>query len=42
MTGTKIGPAIGAPITAALISLYDWRIMFMVLGLGSLLWLHPG
>ena len=23
MTGTKIGPAIGAPITAALISLYD-------------------
>jgi len=41
MTGTKIGPAIGAPITAALISLYDWRIMFMVLGLGSLLWLVP-
>jgi MFS transporter, ACS family, D-galactonate transporter len=41
MTGTKIGPAIGAPITAALISLYDWRIMFMVLGLGSLLWLAP-
>jgi MFS transporter, ACS family, D-galactonate transporter len=41
MTGTKIGPAIGAPVTAALISLYDWRIMFMVLGLGSLLWLAP-
>ena len=41
MTGTKIGPAIGAPVTAALISLYDWRIMFIVLGLGSLLWLAP-
>ena len=41
MTGTKIGPAIGAPITAALIALYNWRIMFVVLGLGSLLWLVP-
>jgi MFS transporter, ACS family, D-galactonate transporter len=41
MTGTKIGPAIGAPITAWLIALYDWRVMFMVLGLGTLLWLIP-
>jgi MFS transporter, ACS family, D-galactonate transporter len=41
MTGTKIGPAIGAPVTAWLIAMYDWRIMFMVLGLGSLLWLLP-
>jgi MFS transporter, ACS family, D-galactonate transporter len=41
MTGTKIGPAIGAPVTAALIAAYDWRVMFMVLGLGTLLWLVP-
>jgi MFS transporter, ACS family, D-galactonate transporter len=41
MTGTKIGPAIGAPVTATLIALYDWRIMFMILGFGSLVWLLP-
>ena len=41
MTGTKIGPAIGAPIAAWLIAAYDWRIMFLVLGLGCLLWLVP-
>ncbi len=41
MTGTKIGPAIGAPIAAWLIAKYDWRIMFLVLGLGCLLWLMP-
>jgi len=41
MTGTKIGPAIGAPVTAWLIAMYDWRIMFIILGIGSLLWLLP-
>jgi MFS family permease len=41
MTGTKIGPAIGAPVTAWLIAMYDWRVMFMILGLGSLVWLVP-
>jgi MFS family permease len=41
MTGTKIGPAIGAPVTASLIALYDWRAMFMILGFGTLLWLVP-
>jgi MFS transporter, ACS family, D-galactonate transporter len=41
MTGTKIGPAIGAPVTAGLIALYDWRAMFLILGFGSLLWLLP-
>ncbi len=41
MTGTKIGPAIGAPIAAWLIAKYDWRVMFLVLGLGCLLWLIP-
>jgi MFS transporter, ACS family, D-galactonate transporter len=41
MLGTKIGPAIGAPIAAWLITLYDWRLMFMLIGLVGLLWLVP-
>jgi MFS family permease len=41
MTGTKIGPAIGAPVAAWLINAYDWRVMFLVLGLGCLFWLVP-
>jgi MFS transporter, ACS family, D-galactonate transporter len=41
MTGTKIGPAIGTPLAAWLIALYDWRMMFVLIGLGGLLWLIP-
>src|SRR5580704_15185167 len=41
MTGTKIGPAIGAPLAAWLISLYDWHMMFIILGVGSMIWLVP-
>jgi ACS family D-galactonate transporter-like MFS transporter len=41
MTGTKIGPAVGAPIAAWLILHYDWRVMFVILGAGSLVWLIP-
>jgi MFS family permease len=41
MSGTKIGPAVGAPIAAGLIQAYDWRVMFLILGLGSLVWLMP-
>ena len=41
MTGTKIGPAIGAPLAAWLIMAYDWRAMFLILGLGGLVWLVP-
>ena len=41
MTGTKIGPAIGAPVAAWLIKAYDWRMMFIILGVGTLLWLIP-
>ena len=41
MTGTKIGPAIGTPLAAWLIALYDWRMMFVVIGLGGLVWLIP-
>ncbi len=41
MTGTKIGPAIGTPLAAYLIMLYDWRVMFLMIGLGGLIWLIP-
>jgi ACS family D-galactonate transporter-like MFS transporter len=41
MTGTKIGPAIGAPLTAWLLGMYDWRVMFVLIGLGGLIWLVP-
>lgn len=39
MAGTKIGPAISAPVTAWMIGAFDWRRMFILLGLGGLLWL---
>jgi len=38
LLGTKVGPAIGAPLTAALIAAFNWRTMFGILGLGGLLW----
>ena len=41
MLGTKIGPAIGAPIAVWLISAYDWHLMFVIIGLAGLLWLIP-
>jgi MFS transporter, ACS family, D-galactonate transporter len=41
MAGTKIGPAIGPPLAAWLIIRYDWRMMFLILGLGGLIWLIP-
>ena len=41
MMGTKIGPAIGAPLAAWLINLYDWRMMFILLGAGCMLWIVP-
>ena len=41
MAGTKIGPAVGAPIAAYLIAAFGWRAMFFVTGLASLVWLIP-
>jgi MFS transporter, ACS family, D-galactonate transporter len=41
MTGTKIGPAIGTPLAAFLIARYDWRFMFVLVGLGGMIWLVP-
>jgi len=41
MLGTKIGPAIGAPLAVWLITLYDWHLMFAIIGLVGLIWLIP-
>ena len=41
MTGTKIGPAVGLPLAGYLVATQGWPAMFMILGLGSLLWLGP-
>src|SRR5579864_2709562 len=41
MLGTKIGPAIGAPLAAWLIVAYNWHLMFVILGLVGLIWLIP-
>ena len=41
MTGTKIGPAVGLPLAGYLVATQGWPAMFMLLGLGSLLWLGP-
>ena len=41
MSGSKFGPAIGAVAAAWLIESHGWQTMFIVLGLGSLVWLLP-
>lgn len=41
MAAAKFGPGVGAPIAAWLVAAYDWRAMFLILGLGGLLWLAP-
>jgi MFS family permease len=41
MTGTKIGPAVGFPLSAHLVTTYGWSSMFLAIGIASLLWLIP-
>jgi MFS family permease len=41
MAAAKVGPGVGAPIAAWLIAGYGWRWMFVILGLGGLIWLIP-
>jgi MFS transporter, ACS family, D-galactonate transporter len=41
MSGTKIGPAVGAPIAAYLIAAFGWRSMFFLTGLACLIWVAP-
>ena len=40
-SGTKIGLAIGAPITIWLSQAWGWRGMFLILGFGAMVWLIP-
>lgn len=41
MAAAKVGPAIGAPIATWLMITSGWRNMFLILGLGCLIWLIP-
>jgi MFS transporter, ACS family, D-galactonate transporter len=41
MSGSKFGPAIGAVASAWLIQGFGWQAMFLILGLGALVWLIP-
>jgi ACS family D-galactonate transporter-like MFS transporter len=40
-SGTKVGPALGILVGGLLVSQVGWRVFFVVLGGGSLLWLIP-
>lgn len=37
----KMGPAIGAPLIVWLLLHYGWRLMFVFVGFGALLWVFP-
>jgi MFS family permease len=39
--GSKIGPALGAPLAGILITAFGWRAMFFIVGLCGMLWLVP-
>ena len=39
--GTKLGPALGTLLGGLMMAHFGWRIFFMALGFGSLLWLAP-
>lgn len=39
--GAKLGPAIGTYAAVFLLTQYGWREMFIILGLGCLIWLIP-
>ena len=38
-SGTKVGAAIGVPLSVALVLRFGWRMMFVLLGFGGLVWL---
>ena len=41
MLGTKLGPALGAPLAVWLIQAYDWKLMFLIAGFAGVIWLAP-
>lgn len=41
MAAAKVGPAVGTPLATFLMIHYGWRNMFVILGVGCLVWLIP-
>jgi MFS family permease len=41
MAAAKVGPALGGLVAALLLANYGWRAMFLIMGLGGLVWLAP-
>ena len=41
LSGSKFGPALGFVVAAYLVEVFGWRWMFVILGLGGLVWLPP-
>ncbi len=41
MAAAKVGPAVGPPLAAWLLISFGWRPMFVILGLGCLVWVVP-
>ncbi|HWB32203.1 MAG TPA: MFS transporter [Acidobacteriaceae bacterium] len=39
--GTKLGPALGALLGGMILEHYHWRVLFVALGAGGLLWIIP-
>lgn len=39
--GSKLGPALGSVLGGVMLVRFGWRLFFIVLGIGSLLWLVP-
>ncbi len=39
--GTKIGPALSTLLGGLVVARYDWRWLFIIVGVGSLFWLIP-
>lgn len=37
--GTKVGAALGAPVTVFLVARFQWRVMFLISGVSGLVWL---
>ncbi len=41
LSGTKIGPAVGAILAGFLIDSFGWRMLFVICGIAPLVWLIP-
>lgn len=41
MAAAKVGPALGAVLATKLLGALGWQMMFLIIGVGSMLWLVP-